>query len=74
MTWKCFFYARDGFVLEKEVYDLEPEVKDKVFTFKTFSRTKDNTLDILKIINREFVCVAAFTVHGQKTAYYEEII
>jgi len=74
MYTSCFFYGNDGFVLEKMVWNLEPNGKDKTFDFNTFIRFIEATMEMLKVADRKFLCVAAFTVQGHKIAYYEEII
>ncbi len=69
MYWKVFFYGYDGFVLEKKIYGLEPNIEHRTYRLKSYKRDGE----ILHSVERLFRMVTAFIVDKQHIAYYEEI-
>lgn len=69
MYWKTYFYGFDGFVLEKEIYDLDPNEDHRIYHLKQFKRDDD----VMQLVDRTFRMVTAFIVNKQHIAFYEEI-
>ena len=68
--WKTYFYGKDGFILEKDIYDLEPDGDHQTYRLRSWCRVGDGHLQAL---DRHFRMVVAFLINRQNIAYYEEI-
>jgi len=69
MRWKTYFYGCDGFVLEKEMYGLDPNEEHLTYSLRQYKRDGN----ILQAVDRRFCMVTAFVINKQHIAYYEEI-
>lgn len=69
MEYKTFFYGCDGFVLEKYIFDLQPNGLHQ--TYKLRQWRSDG--DFLQAVDRTFRLIRAFDIHNEHIAYYEEI-
>jgi len=68
METKCFFYLRDGWMMEI-VRNLENALEDQ--TLRKFACEAEYSN--IQIIDIKFRCVACFMISRKRIAYYEEI-
>lgn len=69
MEYKTFFYGCDGFVMEKYIYDLQPNGLHQTYKLRQWRRDGD----VLQAVDRTFRLIRAFDIHNEHIAYYEEI-
>ena len=68
METKCFFYLRDGWMMEI-VRNLENTLEDQ--TLQKFAYSPDYSK--IESVDTTFRCVACFMISRKRIAYYEEI-